>query len=161
MAQIKNFEKKCFFSVTFISKIYRAGLKNWTKLLVKILVVWQLLSGFWLTHSMLCDSDVEEKNLLLLCISKWIRRKTIEWQFLHFFMRDTKWVRSQTLSVCLAQPSTWSRSAWTMAKVLTDVQIVVERFLWIVTACGMPFEESLAYVKKSWIFEHKKSNLEI
>ena len=35
---------------------------------------------------------------------------------------------------------TGSRNAWTMEKMSTDVQAVVERLLWIVTACGMPFE---------------------
>ena len=32
------------------------------------------------------------------------------------------------------------RSAWTMAKVLTDMQAVAERLSWIVTVCGMPFK---------------------
>ena len=73
--------------------------KKGNKVLVTMLVVWQLLSGFCLTHPMLCDCDVEEKDLFLLCISKWLRRETIEWKFLHFFMGDTKWVRWQTLSV--------------------------------------------------------------
>ena len=80
------------------------------------------------------------KCSLLLCISKCLRRETTESKFLYFFVRDTKWVRSQTLSRCLVQPSTRSRSGWTMAKELTDVQAVVERLLWIVTACGMSIE---------------------
>ena len=42
--------------------------------------------------------------------------------------------------VGLAKPSTQSRRACTMAKMSTDVQAVVERLLWIVTACGLPFE---------------------
>ena len=42
--------------------------------------------------------------------------------------------------VGLAQPLTPSRSAWTMAKVSTDGQAVVEKLLGIVTACGMSFE---------------------
>ena len=33
--------------------------------------------------------------------------------------------------VGLAQPTVRSRSAWTMAKVSTDAQAVVERLLWI------------------------------
>ena len=81
-----------------------------------------------------------KKGVLLLCISKCIRRETTEWKFLPFFVRDTKWVTSQTLSGCLAQPSTRSRSAWTVAKVSTDMQAVVERLLWIVTAGGIPYE---------------------
>ena len=60
--------------------------------------------------------------------------------FVFFFVRDTKWVRSQTLSRCLAQPSSRSRSAWIMMKLSTDVQAVFERLLWIVAAFGMPFE---------------------
>ena len=92
---------------------------------------------------MLCSCDIEEKNLLLLCISKWIRRQTIAWKSLHFFVLDTKWVRSQLLSGCLAQPSTRSGSAWMMVKVSTDVQAVVERLLWIVTACEMRFKRLL------------------
>ena len=55
---------------------------------VTISVIWQLLSGFCLTHMMLCDCDIEEKGLLLLCISKLLCRETIEWKYLHFFMRE-------------------------------------------------------------------------
>ena len=40
----------------------------------------------------------------------------------------------------VSQPSTQWRSSLTMAKGSTDVQAVVERLLWIVTACGMPFK---------------------
>ena len=40
--------------------------KNWTKFLVAILVVWQLLSGFCLHHPMLCDCEIEEKMILQL-----------------------------------------------------------------------------------------------
>ena len=94
---------------------------------------------------MLCDCDIEEKDLLLLCLSKWLHRKTVELNFLHFFVRDTKWVKSQALSVCLAQSSTRSRIAWAMTKMSTDVQAVAERLLWTVTACGMPFEEFLGF----------------
>ena len=35
------------------------------------------------------------------------------------------------MSKCLAQPSTRSRSAWTMAKMSTDVQAGVEKLLWM------------------------------
>ena len=42
--------------------------------------------------------------------------------------------------VGLAQPSTQSRNAWTMAKESTDVQRVLKRLLWNVTACLMSFE---------------------
>ena len=42
--------------------------------------------------------------------------------------------------VGLAQASTRSRSTWTMAKVSTEVQVVVDRVLWTITACGMPLE---------------------
>ena len=83
----------------------------------------------FLTHPMLCDCDIAEKCLLLLCVSKWLCIETIEWKFLHFFMWDTKWARSPILSGCRAHPSTRSRSAWTMGKVLTDVQAVVERLV--------------------------------
>ena len=37
----------------------------------------QLLSGFCLTHPMLCNCDIKQKSLLLLCILKWLRRETI------------------------------------------------------------------------------------
>ena len=70
--------------------------KKWAKLLLIILVVWQLSTGFCLTHPMLCDCYIDEKGLLLIGISKWLRRETINWKFLHFFVRDTK---SQILSV--------------------------------------------------------------
>ena len=46
------------------------GQKNRTNLLVTIMVLWQLLSGFCLTHPILCDCESQEKGLLLLCISK-------------------------------------------------------------------------------------------
>ena len=36
--------------------------KSWTKLLVTILVAWQLLSDFCLTHPRFCDFDIEEKG---------------------------------------------------------------------------------------------------
>ena len=97
----------------------------------------------FLTHLMLCDCDIEEYDFILLCILKLLRIETIEWKFLHFFVWETQWVRSQTLSECLSQPSTRSRSAWTVSKVSTDVRAVVERLLWVVTVCEMPFEELL------------------
>ena len=43
----------------------------------------------------------------------------------------------------LTQLSTWSRSAWTMAKMSTDVQAVSERRFWIMKACIVIFEELL------------------
>ena len=47
---------------------YRVGGKKLNKVLVTILLVWQLLSGFCLTHPMLCGCDIKEKSLLLLYI---------------------------------------------------------------------------------------------
>ena len=38
------------------------------KLLVTILDVWQLLSGFCLTYPILCDCNIEEKDLLLTVV---------------------------------------------------------------------------------------------
>ena len=38
-------------------------------------------------------------RFVMLCTSKWLRKETIEWKCLHFFVWDTKGVRSQTLSV--------------------------------------------------------------
>ena len=38
------------------------------------------------------------------------------------------------------------KKSWTMAKVSIDVQAVVERLLWTVTACGMPFEALLRII---------------
>ena len=58
-----------------------------------------ILSCFCLTQRRLCDCDIEEKGLLLLCIVKWLCRETIDWKFLHFFVLNTEWVRSQTLSI--------------------------------------------------------------
>ena len=40
-----------------------------------------------LTHMVLCDYDIEEKGLLLLCISKWLCRGSIEWKCQNFFVR--------------------------------------------------------------------------
>ena len=56
--------------------------KNWTKLSVTILVVWQLLSGaFFNPPDALCLWQ-RRKYLLLLSISKWLRRETVEWECL-------------------------------------------------------------------------------
>ena len=49
--------------------------------------------------------------------------------------------------VGLAQRSNGSRSAWTIGKVSTDEQAVVERLLWIMTACGIPFEGKTVFNK--------------
>ena len=53
---------------------------------------------------MLCDCNIEEKNSLLLCTSKWLHRETIEWKFLHFFVQDTNRVSLKKLLGCLTQP---------------------------------------------------------
>ena len=101
-----------------------------------ILVVWHLLSGFCLKHPMLCDCDIEEKGLLLLCISKLLRRETIVESFCSsMYGTQSEWGLKPYRGVS-PQTSTRSRSAWTMAKVSTDVQAVFKRLLWIVTACG-------------------------
>ena len=71
-----------------------------TKLLVAILVVWLLLSGFCLTHEMHCDCNIEEKALLLLHISKWLRRDTI----LPLFMRSYWWRRR----LCKTPDKVWA-----------------------------------------------------
>ena len=73
-----NFSIWLFEKTNCILKLkYRVSQKKWTKLLVTILVVWQL-SGFCLAHMILCDCHIQEKGLLLMCISKWPRRETIE-----------------------------------------------------------------------------------
>ena len=46
--------------------LFRVRRKNWTKLLVTILIAWQLLSGFCLTHLMLCDCDIKEKYFIVV-----------------------------------------------------------------------------------------------
>ena len=56
-----------------VSRIYIGRAEKSWKFLATILVVWQLLSGFCLTHPMLCD--IKEKGSLLLWISKWLRRE--------------------------------------------------------------------------------------
>ena len=114
------------------------GQKNWINLLVTNQVIWQLLSGFCLTHPMLGDCNIEEKDLLLVYILKLLRKETREWKFLYFVRTQSE--RGRKSSRGLAQSSTRSRSAWTMAKVSIDAYAVVERLLWIMTACGMPFE---------------------
>ena len=75
--------------------------KNWTKLLFTILIVWQLLCGFCLTHPKICDCDIEENGFKMALHQslKWLCREIIALEFLHLFMRDLKWVRSQALSV--------------------------------------------------------------
>ena len=96
---------------------------------------------------MLCDYDIEEYGLLLLCTSKWLNHMKVS----ALLQRDNHMKVSALLRaghkvsevanlVGLAQQSTRAKSAWTMAKMSIDVQVVVGRLLWIVTACGMTFE---------------------
>ena len=40
------------------------------------------------------------------------------------------------------------KKLWTMAKVSIGVQTVVEKLLWIVITCGMPFEGLLRIIQK-------------
>ena len=70
-----------FINFTLL-KLPLGGPKETNKIFIKILVVWQLLSGFCLAHPVLCDCDIEEKGLSL-CISKWhwLRRETISESF--------------------------------------------------------------------------------
>ena len=82
--------------------------KKWTILLFTILVVWQFLAGFCLTHLMLCDCDIEEKDLLLLYFKIGPQRDN-RVKVSAFFSCGTQSEWSHTL-VGLAQPSTQSRS---------------------------------------------------
>ena len=84
--------------------------------------MWQFLSGFCLTHPMLCA--IEEKCFCAFhnCSSE---RQSSEG--LRFLVRDTKWEHKPRQGA--SQQSTRSRSAWTMAKVSTDVQAVIESLL--------------------------------
>ena len=91
------------------------GHKKLNKILVKLLVVWQL-SGLCLTHSTLCDCDIEEKCLLLLCIENDSAERKLSESF-RPSSRGAQVNEAANLAGCLAQPSTLSRSAWTMAKV--------------------------------------------
>ena len=84
---------------------------------------------------MLYNCGIEEKRLLLLCNWKLLRRVAIAWKFLHFFVRDTNWVRGVSRNRLRDQ-----RSTGTMAKMSADLQYVVERLLWIVAVCLISFE---------------------
>ena len=107
--------------------------------------VWQLLSSFYLIHSLLCDCDIKEKGLLLLCISKYLRGETIEWKLYALLCAEHNVSEvANYVGECRTTVDAINRSAWTMAKVSTDVQAVVERLLWIVTASGVTFETVLA-----------------
>ena len=122
------------FQTTISESSFTGWVKqNWIKHWATILIVWQLLFSFYLTHPMLCDCDIEGKGLLLLCISKWFRRETIKWNFLHFFARNAVWVKPQIIPGCFAQPSTQSRCTWPMAKVSTDKHAAVKKLLLIGT----------------------------
>ena len=91
---------------------------------------------------MLCYCNIEEKDLLLLCISKWLRRDNR--MKVSALLRSRHKVSEVANLVGLAQPSTRWRSAWTMAKASPDVQAVVERLLsleWHPASCpsnGIP-----------------------
>ena len=76
---------------------------------------------------MLNDCAIEEKGLLLLCISKWlsIENRAKVSALLHAGHK----VREVANLADLAEPSMLSEKAWTMAKVSTDVQAPVERLL--------------------------------
>ena len=97
--------------------------------LVTILVVWQFLSGFllnppnalWLWH--------RRKKIVSVVYFKMASKRDNRVKVSALLRAGHKWVRSQTFVRCFAQPSTRSRSAWTMAKVSTDVQAVVETLL--------------------------------
>ena len=93
-----------------------------------VVTIW--LFGSYQIFVQLTRCSVTSKKKLLLCISKWLRRETLVAQS----GRDRKpcWG--------VSQQSTQSRSSRTMAKGSTDVQAVVERLLWIVTDCRMPFK---------------------
>ena len=97
-----------------------------------MLVVWYLLSSFCLTHSMLCDCNIEEKGLLLLSISKYFKMARQKKRFVivvYFTMapqgdnivkvsallRVGHKVSEVAHLVGLAQPSTRSKSTWTIA----------------------------------------------
>ena len=86
---------------------------------------------------MLCDCDIKEKACYYgMCQNGSAERQSSE-SFCTFSCETQReWGRKVCRGV--SQPSTESRSAWTTAKVSTDGQAVVERLLWIVTACGVP-----------------------
>ena len=88
---------------------------------------------------MLCDCDIDE----IVCYWCVFQNGSAERQSSESFCTSLCETQSELKVanlVSLAQPSTPSKSAWTMVKVPTDVQAVVERLLWIMTACGKPFE---------------------
>ena len=65
------------YSLQFVSKIAMPKIIRWAN---NIQQNYYLQFGLFgsLTHPMLCYCDIEEKGSLLLCISKWLRRETIE-----------------------------------------------------------------------------------
>ena len=102
--------------------------KNWTRLCFSynfgyladiISFLFNPLDTRWLCHW--------RKMSVIVVYFKMATQRDKRWKFLHFFLRDIKWVRSQTLSGCLGQPFTQARSARTMTKVSTEVQAVIER----------------------------------
>ena len=120
---------------------YRVGWKkNWTKLLVTILDVWKLLSGFCLTYPMFCDCDILRKRFVIVLYFKRTPQRDNRVKVSALLWAGHKASEAANLVRVSRTKSTWSRSAWTMMTVSTDVQAVVERLLWIVTACGMLFE---------------------
>ena len=118
---------------------------NWTKVLNIILVLWQLLSGFSLSHPIRCDCSIEEKGLLLLCV-------------FHIHYTRLSPQRQSSESFCTSSCGTqseWGRkpcrcrtTVYAIKKRMDNGEgvnmqtctAVVERLLWIVTSCGMLFE---------------------
>ena len=75
-----------------------------------------------------------------LCFSKGLLGEIIEWKFLHFFVPDTKleWGRKHCRSPSTVYDINKSMNA---GECVNRRTAAVQRLLWIVTACGIPFEE--------------------
>ena len=108
------------------------------------MVVWQFLSGFGtLTHPAPSDCDKEEKRFVIFVY--FIMTIQIDDIVIVFALLEAglKICQVANFDGSLAQLSSQSRSGWTITKVWTDVRAVTGRVLWIMTACGIPFEAVL------------------
>ena len=118
--------------------------KKLNNILDTILFVWQLLSGFCLTHTMLCDGDIEEKGVFCCAFQNGsTERQSSESFYTSSCGTQSEWGSSTTVYAI-------KKSAWTMVKVPTDRQTVVERLLWIVTVAGCHSKQFLEWHPASY-----------
>ena len=139
---------------TALLLLYQVGRKKLNKTFIYNSGCLAVIPGFCLIHLMLCDCDIENKCLLLLCILKLLRRETIEWKFLDFSCgAQSEWSRNPCWGVsrnCLRDQEAhgrWRRCQQTCRQWWKDCcgsQQLAGCLSRDCFACGMLFEGQLA-----------------